>query len=259
MRNGNTVEIRDARYFANFVDLIYKGQDVLTPFWLDSGIMVPNSKRGLLVPVSHSQHEVWVGGPTINAALAFYFGIDGKAEFRPIDTKDQSWVMGRVAHSYKGDSAIEVIRFAGEIIRVYDQIQRAHRELPFGGYYNLGVCNDVNAMIEQKMQGKTTLFPLTHDKRLFAGYGELERVVTALPVDGREDAEPDFARILGSLPVTELAQLPIPSFRTDLEASRGAWEHGKLGFETSSLWNLLGLVALLIGAWYLVRSSRKRN
>ena len=41
--------------------------------------------------------------------------------------------------------------------------------LPFGGYYALGVCNDVNAMIELHMQGETSLFPLTHDPELFLG------------------------------------------------------------------------------------------
>ncbi len=48
-------------------------------------------------------------------------------------------------------------------------IPRNSPDLPFGGYYALGVCNDVNAMIELHMQGETSLFPLTHDSDLFAG------------------------------------------------------------------------------------------
>ena len=42
-------------------------------------------------------------------------------------------------------------RIAGSIVRTYSAIKQRHPELPFGGYYALGVCNDVNAMIELKM------------------------------------------------------------------------------------------------------------
>ncbi|UEM05787.1 hypothetical protein JL101_010250 [Skermanella rosea] len=95
---GHDLEVRDSRYFANFGDLIYHGRDVLTPFRIDTGLPVPGTDRTLLVPVSHSQHEFIVRGPVVNADLSFYFGIDGEAVFRPSVTRDQAWVMGKVAH-----------------------------------------------------------------------------------------------------------------------------------------------------------------
>ena len=110
---GHDLEVRDSRYFANFGDLIYHGRDVLTPFWIDTGIPVPGTDRPLLVPVSHSQHEFVVRGPVVNADLSFYFGIDGEAVFRPSVTRDQAWVMGKVAHRYRGAEALEVMRLAG--------------------------------------------------------------------------------------------------------------------------------------------------
>ena len=108
--SGHDLEVRDSRYFANFGDLIYHGRDVLTPFWIDTGLQVPGTDRSLLVPVSHSQHEFIVRGPVVNADLSFYFGIDGEAVFRPSVTRDQAWVMGKVAHRYRGAEALEVTR-----------------------------------------------------------------------------------------------------------------------------------------------------
>jgi hypothetical protein len=243
---GHDVEVADARYFANFGDLIYQSRDVLTPFWVDTRIAVPGTERSLLVPVSHSQHELRVRGPAVNAELSFYFGIDGKAEFRPIATRDQSWTLGTAARTYRGDDALEVVRFAGAIIRSYDSIQRRHPDLPFGGYYALGVCNDVNAMIEQHMQGETTLFPLTHDPRYFAGDGEVEQLARALPVDGR-GARPDPRRILGSLPVAQIAALPLPALRSDLEQVRSAWKGGELEFVDA--WGIFEWLAVSVAAF----------
>jgi hypothetical protein len=221
--SGHDLEVRDSRYFANFGDLIYHGRDVLTPFWIDTGIQVPGADRTLLVPVSHSQHEFIVRGPVVNADLSFYFGIDGEAEFRPSVTRDQAWVMGNVAHLYRGAEALEVTRLAGGIVRAYSAIKQHHPELPFGGYYALGVCNDVNAMIELKMQGETSLFPLTLDPQFFAGDGEVDRLARRLPLDNGRDAKPEPRRILGSIPVAELSMLPLPFLRKDLEEVRAAW------------------------------------
>jgi hypothetical protein len=231
---GHTVEIRDARYFANFGDLIYQGRDVLTPFWLDTEILIPGQERTLRVPASHSQHELRVHGPLVNADLAFFFGIDGLAELRPIVTRDQAWTYGRVARSYRGPDAGEVMRFIAAIIRTYDRVKGEHPTLPFGGYYALGVCNDVNAMIEMHMQGETTLFPLTHDPALFTGHGEVDNVVHRLPVDGRDDSTPDARRILGSLPVDDLESLALPGLRSDLAAVRTAFDQGAVAYAQSS-------------------------
>ena len=262
-RSGHDVEVRDSRYFANFGDLIYQGRDVLTPFWIDTRLPVPGTDRNLLVPVSHSQHELVVRGPVVNADLSFYFGIDGQAVFRPSVTRDQAWVMGRVAHRYRGEEAMEAVRLAGVIVRAYDAIKRRHPELPFGGYYALGVCNDVNAMIELRMRGETTLFPLTLDPQFFTDEGEIGRLAESLPLDSRWRAVADPRRILGSLPVEDLAALPLPSLREDLEKVRTAWESGRLPRPGVGDVALLGAVVaglLAAGLWsvrlWLVRRRR---
>jgi hypothetical protein len=259
---GHDLEVRDSRYFANFGDLIYHGRDVLTPFWIDTGIQVPGADRTLLVPVSHSQHEFIVRGPVVNADLSFYFGIDGEAVFRPSVTRDQAWVMGKVAHRYRGAEALEVIRLAGGIVRTYSAIKRHHPELPFGGYYALGVCNDVNAMIELKMRGETSLFPLTLDLQFFTGDGEVDRLAQRLPLDNRRDAKPEPRRILGSIPVAELSMLPLPSLRQDLEEVRMAWESGSLTLTGSNgvlIWIVAIIGSFLVVLWLVRRRQGSRE
>ena len=258
MTAGHDLEVRDSRYFANFGDLIYHGRDVLTPFWIDTGLPVPGTDRTLLVPVSHSQHEFIVRGPVVNADLSFYFGIDGEAVFRPSVTRDQAWVMGKVAHRYRGAEALEVTRLAGGIVRAYSAIKQRHPDLPFGGYYALGVCNDVNAMIELKMRGETSLFPLTLDPQFFTGGGEVDQLAQRLPLDNGRDAKPEPRRILGSIPVAELSMLPLPSLRKDLEAVGAAWESGTLTL-TGSRDTLIWVVAVIGGFLAVLWLVRRRH
>ena len=76
----------------------------------NSGYLVPTDHwwqraRPLLVPVAHAEYEWIVTGPKINADVTFYFGIDGRAEFRTNDQLNQPWVMGRHAHEYRGADA----------------------------------------------------------------------------------------------------------------------------------------------------------
>lgn len=220
------VEIKDARYFANFGKLFYNGIEVLTAYWINTQVPVPGTQHSLLVPVSHSQHELHIDGPNFKVELSFYFGIDGKVGFRSIDTQDQSWILGRVKNSYVGKEAIEVVRIEGEIIRLYEKVKNGNPDLPFGGYYNLGVCDDVNAVIEYHMKGETTLFPLPHDNRYFQGDSEIEQIIRKLPSDGRDNALPDPKRVLGSIPSDDFSKIPIPILRDQLKAVKEAWESG---------------------------------
>jgi hypothetical protein len=67
------------------------------------------------VPVSHAEYEWQVRGPKVNADVSWYFGIDGKAEFRTMDTLNQAWVLGRHAHEHREADAVEVTRLAGKM------------------------------------------------------------------------------------------------------------------------------------------------
>lgn len=261
---GHTVEVYDARYFANFGHFHYKGQEVMMPFFVDAQILIPGTKRPLLVPVSHAEYEWHVRGPRVNADVSWYFGIDGKAEFRTMDTQDQAWVLGRHAHTYTGADALEVTRLAGRMTVAYLHLHAAHPELPFGGYYALGVCQDSVAAIEKKMTGHATLFPNTADDALFNDPrdAEVNALIDAIPKD-RSGGKPEPERILASLPTANLEAITIPGLSADLIAVHDAWQNGSLARTPSWIEKLtkrtLGVAAivLLVGL-VVVRRRRSR-
>jgi hypothetical protein len=230
---GNDITVTDSRYFANFGHLHDDGQDVMSPFFINTQIVVPGTNRPLLVPAAHAEYEWHIRGPRYEADIAFYFGIDGKAEFRVMDTLDQAWVMKRNAHEYRQSDTNEITRLSGAVIRTYMRLHRAHPEMPFGGYFAFGVCQDVVAAIELKMNGTATLFPNTADERFFTNPkdDEVNALVRRLPKD-RNGKPPEVERIFGSLPVgsseAELATVSIPGLGDDLVAVHQAWTAGKL-------------------------------
>ncbi len=257
---GHTVVVSDARYFANFGHFHLKGQDVMMPFWVNSQIVVPESRRGvlrvwrsmfgagrsLLVPVSHAEYEWEIRGPKVNADVSWYFGIDGKAEFRTMDTLDQAWVLGRHAHEYRAQDAVEVTRLVGKMTVAYAHEHVARPKLPFGGYYALGVCQDSVAAIEKKMTGHATLFPNTADTALFDDPrdAEINALIQAIPKD-RAGEPPQPERIFGSLPTSDFSRITIPGLKDDLNAAHSAWQDGTL--ERTKAWWVKWLLWLAAG------------
>ena len=266
LANGHTVEVADSRYFANFGHLHFNGQDVMMPFYVNSLIEVPNQHRPLLVPVSHAEYEWQIRGPRLNAAVAFYFGIDGHAEFRTMDQLDQAWVMNRHAHEYRNADAVEVTRLNGEIVQTYQRLHQAHPAIPFGGYYAFGVCQDVVAAVEMKMTGKTTLFPNTADEKFFTNPAdaEINALIKRLPKD-RSGRPPQVERIFGSLPVgstdAELATITIPGLGADLIAVHEAWTRGSLRRDraTHKFRDTAAALGLLLLAGLLYWIQRRRH
>jgi hypothetical protein len=255
---GHSILVSDARYFANFGHFHYKGQDVMMPFFVDSQIVIPGTKRSLLVPVSHAEYEWEIRGPKINADVSWYFGIDGKAEFRTMDTLDQPWVLGRHAHEYRNADAVEVTRLVGRMSVAYAHQHLARPQLSFGGYYALGVCQDSVAAIEKKMTGKATLFPNTADAALFddSRDAEINTLIQAIPKD-RAGTPPEPERIFGSLPATDYRAITIPGLPADLESVHAAWTEGTLvrthpWWVEVLLWTgvlVLGVMVVIIRRW----------
>jgi len=235
------------------------------PFWLDSQIAIPGTKRSLLVPVSHAEYEWKIRGPKVNANVSWYFGIDGKSEFRTMDTQDQAWVLGRHAHEYRGDDAVEVTRLVGKMVVAFMRQHLRRPDLPFGGYYPLGVCQDGVAAIEKKMTGKSTLFPNTADESLFDDPrdAEVNAMMLAIPKD-HSGALPEPERIFGSLPTTDFHAITIPGLTEDLTVVHEAWQDGSL--ERTPSWirkmtvRVIGVMAftLLMGI-VLVRRRRTKS
>jgi hypothetical protein len=265
MATGHKVVVVDGRYFANFGHFHFKGQDVMMPFFIDSQIGIPGTKRSLMSPVSHAEYEWQISGPKVNANVSWYFGIDGKSEFRTMDTLDQAWVLGRHAHEYRDADAVEVTRLVGMMVIAFMHQHQRRPNLPFGGYYALGVCQDGVAAIEKKMTGNGTLFPNTADGALFDDPrdAEINAMMLAIPKD-RNGSPPSPERILGSIPTTNFREVTIPGMAADLETVHAAWQDGSL--ERTRSWidkmkvRLVGAAVLLalvgIVVWRRRRARR---
>lgn len=269
---GHQVRVIDARYFANFGHLHYKGKDVMMPFWINTRLAVPHSgwifglgARPLLVPVAHAEYEWRIRGPKVNADVSYYFGIDGKSEWRTMDTLDQAWVLKRAAHTYTEAQAVEVTRLAGLLTIAYAHQHQRHPYLPFGGYYDLGVCQDGISAIEWRMTGKVTLFPNTADTALFSDPrdAEVNAMMDAIPKD-RNGAPPQPERIFGSLP-TEPGEdggfdaITIPGVRADLKASYAAWQRGDLRHTRGRAFDAAVAAVAFAGAAILIAVVRRRR
>jgi hypothetical protein len=276
---GHTVTVDDARYFANFGHFHYSArgtsrpaQDVMMPFWIDSGIDIPHSAslfhrpRHLLIPASHAEYEWHIHGPVINADISYYFGIDGKSEWRTMDTLDQPWVMERNAHEYTGAQAVEVTRLASALTVAYMHQHARRPRLPFGGYYALGVCQDGVSAIERRLTGHVTLFPNTVDASLFDDPRdpEVNDMMANIPKD-RSGAPPSPERIFGSLPVAPTAgnspfdTVTIPGLAADLNSTYAAWKAGTLGKEPAPDLILLDVVGLVIFSFLLIQRIRSKR
>ena len=269
-QSGHSVTISDDVYFANFGHLHDRGREVMMPFWIDTQIAVPASRRSLLLPVSHSEQEMHIRGPKWNADVSFYFGIDGKAEFRTMDSLNQSWVMHRVLYDYRdSQQQVRIMRLLSAAVRIYYRVRMLHPELPFGGYYRLGVCQDVSATLESNLQGKIVLFPITHDPTYFPQSistdprdREFLAAFNALPSD-RGSAMPPIDRVLGALPTVHYDDIMIPGLAADLERVAVADRLGLLSRTHPLLTFLMAvgavLLLLLIAGWLALRRHRRKT
>jgi hypothetical protein len=269
-QSGHSVTISDDVYFANFGHLHDRGREVMMPFWIDTQIAMPASRRSLLLPVSHSEPELHIRGPKWNADVSFYFGIDGKAEFRTMDSLNQSWVMHRVLYDYQDSQRqLRVMRLLSAAVRIYYRVRMLHSELPFGGYYRLGVCQDVSATVESSLQGKIVLFPITHDPAYFPQSistdtrdREFLAAFNALPSD-RGSAMPPIDRVLGALPTVHYDDIMIPGLAGDLERVAVADRLGVLN-RTHPLLTFLMVVGavlllLIVAGWLTLRHHRRKT
>src|SRR6202007_203809 len=97
--------------------------------------------------------------------------------------------------------ALEVTRLTGLLTIAYLHQHQLRPDLPFGGYYTLGVCQEGVGAIEHRMPGRATLFPNTADATLFDDPrdAEVNALIAAIPKDRGGDP-PAPERGFGSLP-----------------------------------------------------------
>lgn len=211
LASGHSLSVEDTRHYANFGDLRLETpagrRDVATPTLLDTGIVLPSGRR-LVTPVSHSELEIRVSGPRVNAFLAFYFGIDGRAAFRAQDTKDQGWVGGRTVRTWTGSDAATLLERAGWVARELDAKAKKFG-LAMGGYGPLGDCNDADAFVTGAAP-----YGMLRDPRYYAGGSELDALSATLPYDVA--GVPDGRRVWDARPFERAEDIPLPAAREAL-------------------------------------------
>lgn len=211
LASGHSVDVDDVRLYANFGDLRLQTpagrRDVATPTLIDTGIVLPSGRR-LVSPVTHSELDIKIRGPRVNAVLAFYFGIDGRAAFRAQDTTNQGWVGGRAVRSWSGADAAKLLDRAGWVSRELAAKAKAFG-LAMGGYGPLGDCNDADAFITGE-----TPFGMLREPRFYSGNSELDRLSRSLPYD--LTATPDPKRVWESRPFERAEDVPMAAAREAL-------------------------------------------
>lgn len=217
---GHTVEVVDQRLAANFGDLERRGKPVATPLWVVTGKRVEG--QPLMLPVPHAQLVLRIKGPKVNADVTLYPSLDlagdgsGGARFRADVTKDQAWTGGVIAHTYVAAQAVRALELM-LLLRRELRAKVLEKQLPLDGYFELGVCTLAPAVVEQALGARTTLWPLTHDPKLFDGASELDALVRAMPSDGRDDAVPSDERLKASLPWRDPKDVPFKFLTRELQ------------------------------------------
>lgn len=209
---GHTVTVDDVRLYANFGDLRLETgggarRDIATPTLIDTGIVLPSGRR-LVSPVAHSELDINIRGPRVNAVLAFYYGIDGRAAFRANDTTNQGWVGGRVVRTWTGADSAQLLARAAWVSRELAAKAKAFG-LAMGGYGPLGDCNDADAFVTGAVP-----FGMLRDPKYYAGASELDRLSRSLPLDLIR--APDPRRIWDSRPFDRAEDIPMAAPREAL-------------------------------------------
>jgi hypothetical protein len=197
MKTGHEVVVRLEKTYANFIDMNLEGRSIIWPVWIDTGIPLEGSgpERNLLVPAGHSQIAWTISGPTINADVTFYLGVDGLGFYPRIFLRPRwtGWSHRLLADS-KVDTAgiLRSIRIANEFTL---QNILESTELPNDGYGFVGVCNDSAGYVESKMGYGLSLYPMARNPSLG---GELP--FDLLPPATEAEARAQLRRVLETQP-----------------------------------------------------------
>ncbi len=212
LAKGHRIVLDNARYYADFLGLNYKGKSVRAPVYVDTGI--PLTGGGTLrTPAPHAHHNIWIRGPQFDGQLMFYMGTDSGTAFRVKKSIGRAWSGERV--TYEIDSATksaDVVRVLGVAGDLRKKWQTAGANLPLQGYGKLGVCTDSSAILEHAYRGSVTLYPLANPET-GANADAIDRILASMPNDIGATPAPDAVTRLGaSIPFDDVSKVPFPAF-----------------------------------------------
>lgn len=223
--SGHRIVAENNRYFANFLSIYHQGRTVAAPVWLDTGIPLPAGGT-LRIPAGHSHYTFRVEGPLFRGVLAFFMGIPGGTAFRADSSllRPHSWSGERTRTTFSSDTDPErIVDLFVTAADLREKWYEAGRSLPSEGYGQLGVCNDSTAVLELKVEGTVSLFPLVHTPT-DTPTDSIDALLAQIPSDlGGYDHGEALDRIMSTLPFEgsaglDLDEMPFPSLKRALEA-----------------------------------------
>ncbi len=152
---GHTITAEVALRITNFADLkvrVADGKylDIPAAIMIGTGIYDTAGKEAV-VPVVHSELVISVTGPTFNARIKWFQGMD-ETGFFPCDLYEAPpWLGHKIAAQFAGSDAVKATQSAqhlGDVIRTVAK----QKNLSLQGYGQTGVCNDSVAVVQHVLQ-----------------------------------------------------------------------------------------------------------
>ena len=171
-RTGHHIQLRDERTFANFLSFTYGEKYIRWPVWFKTQVL-DSQKEELFFPSPHSQFVWQITGPTVNARVNFFLGINGVAFFPKFDEERPQWTGFKSKFQIFDESRkdrdliLKATIIAGKYLRrIRHESEQYAKDYPSDGYGFTGICNDSSAVIERAISETTTFFPLFRAPKL---------------------------------------------------------------------------------------------
>lgn len=171
-RTGHHIQLRDERTFANFLSFTYGEKYIRWPVWFKTQVL-DSQKEELFFPSPHSQFVWQITGPTVNARVNFFLGINGVAFFPKFDEERPQWTGFKSKFQIFDESSkdrdliLKATIIAGKYLRrIRHESEQYAKDYPSDGYGFTGICNDSSAVIERAISQTTTFFPLFRAPKL---------------------------------------------------------------------------------------------
>lgn len=167
---GHKVEVCPRVITTNFgLQLCVREEDnsftsIPTTLFLLTGVERPKDSQPCYFGAPHGGMDVRISGPIIGktkeAWIQFYVAITGLCGFYPDEDQDTPWAAKTsLAEPYDSKDMVRAVQMCALTAVTFNRIA-SEKNLPFGGYGALGMCNDSSTLIDFALRGKTNAYPL---------------------------------------------------------------------------------------------------
>jgi hypothetical protein len=201
------------------------------PLLIQTGLTDVHGNEAL-VPATHSEMLIATkgrlgNGMSFDSACRFVHSTEGVGFFAAETTAPSAWLGGTKSNLYSGENAMRAIGAAASVMSTM-QTMAAARQRRFDSA-GVSLCNDVIALLEQVVTGRTQQYPLLLDRTRILDeltkregrWAQLAEVFSALPSDastGKATVDA-VAQARRSAATRALASMPWPKGREAVYSS----------------------------------------